>query len=132
MVYADVDGNIGWVTAALTPVRKGWDGLLPVPGAKGEYAWHGFLPLDELPQIHNPANHHVATANHNILPPGYEREIAYDWAPNYRFARIKERLEGKKKFTPDDFRSIQHDNTTLPGLALARLVKSVDMKDAQL
>ena len=32
-VYADVDGNIGWVAAAQTPIRKGWDGLLPVPGA---------------------------------------------------------------------------------------------------
>src|SRR5262249_42949720 len=39
MVYADVDGNIGWVATALTPVRKGWEGLLPVPGAKGEFEW---------------------------------------------------------------------------------------------
>src|SRR5262249_17255153 len=49
IVYADVEGNIGWVAAGLTPVRKGWDGLLPVPGA-GRYEWQGFLDVTDLPQ----------------------------------------------------------------------------------
>jgi penicillin amidase len=132
MVYADVEGNIGWVAAALTPVRKGWDGLLPVPGAKSAYEWQGFLPLKELPQAHNPASHFVATANHNILPTGYEAEVSYEWAPPYRFARIKERLQGKNKFAPEDFQDMQHDATTLPGLELARLLKGVDMQDREL
>jgi penicillin amidase len=132
MVYADVDGNIGWVAAALTPVRKSWDGLLPVPGAKGAYEWQVFLPLAALPQVHNPPAHYVATANHNILPAGYEAEIGYEWAPPYRFARVKERLEGKKTFTLEDFQSIQHDVTTLPGRTLSRLVKVVDRQDPEL
>jgi penicillin amidase len=131
MVYADVDGNIGWVAAALTPVRKGWDGLLPVPGAQGAYEWQGFLPLQELPQAHNPASHFVATANHNILPDGYRAEMGYEWAPPYRFSRIKERLEGKKTFTVEDFQAIQHDNTSLPALALVRLLKAVDVQDRE-
>jgi penicillin amidase len=132
MVYADVEGNIGWVAAALTPVRKGWNGLLPVPGAKDAYEWQGFLPIEELPQAHNPKAHYVATANHNILPAAYEAEIGYEWAPPYRFARIKDRLEGKKKFTLADFQSLQHDNTSLPGRALVRLVKEVDVQDREL
>jgi penicillin amidase len=131
MVYADVEGKIGWVAAALTPVRKGWDGLLPVPG-NADFEWQGFLPRREWPQLHNPANHYVATANHNILPDGYRHEIAYEWAPRYRFARIKERLEAKKQFTLDDFRSIQHDSVSLPGRTLARFAKSLDVQDARL
>jgi penicillin amidase len=132
MVYEDVDGNIGWVAAALTPVRKGYSGLLPVPGALGAYEWQGFLPLKELPQVQNPATHYVATANHNILPQGYERQIGYEWAPPYRFTRIKERLEGKKKFTLEDFQSLQHDNVSLPGRALVRLVKDLDIQGREL
>lgn len=132
MVYADIEGNIGWVAAALTPVRKGWNGLLPVPGAKSAYEWQGFLPLKELPQVHNPAAHYVATANHNILPAGFKAEIGYEWSPPYRFGRIRERLEGKKKFTREDFQSMQHDVTTLPGRTLARLVKVADRKDREL
>jgi penicillin G amidase len=132
MVYADVDGNIGWVAAARTPVRKRWDGLLPVPGAEGVYEWQGFLPVGELPQVHNPAAHYVATANHNILPAGYRPAIGYEWSPGYRFTRIKERLEAKERFTPEDFQSLQHDNTSLPGRALVRLVRELDVQDREL
>jgi penicillin amidase len=132
MVYADVDGAIGWLAAGLAPLRKGWNGLLPVPGSRSEYDWQGFLPLKDLPQSHNPTSHWLATANSNILPTGYLHEIAYEWAPSYRFERIKQRLEAKKKFDLDDFRSIQHENTTLPGLVLARLVKHADTGEAAL
>jgi penicillin amidase len=132
MVYADVDGNIGWVATALTPIRKGWDGLLPVPGAEGKYEWQGFLDLDRLPQRFNPPEHYIATANHNILPAGFRDEIAYEWAPTYRFARIKERLDAKREFDLADFQSIQHDNTSLAGQALARLVRRVDTRNPSL
>jgi penicillin amidase len=43
MVYADVDGNIGWIAAGLMPQRS-WSGLLPVPG-DGRYEWTGFVPV---------------------------------------------------------------------------------------
>jgi penicillin amidase len=132
MVYADVDGNIGWVAAALTPVRQGWDGLLPVPGAAGAYEWRGFLPLNDLPQVRNPAAHYVATANHNILPAGFGPEIGYEWAPGYRITRIKERLEGQRQFTLEDFQNLQHDTVSLPGRALVRLVKVMDVRDQEL
>ena len=42
MIYADVDGNIGWIAAGLMPRRR-WSGLLPVPG-DGGYEWSGFVP----------------------------------------------------------------------------------------
>ncbi|HYT94273.1 MAG TPA: penicillin acylase family protein, partial [Gemmataceae bacterium] len=131
-VFADKDGNIGWVANGLTPLRKSHDGLLPVPGAGGEYEWQGFLDVKDLPQSFNPKSHFLATANHNILPPGYKGEISHEWAPPYRFLRVKQRLEGKKKFTLDDFKSIQHEETSLPGQALARLIKEVDLRNPQL
>lgn len=132
LVYADVDGNIGWIASALTPVRKGWHGLLPVPGVEGKYEWQGFLDVDDYPQTFNPASHRVATANHNILPNGYRHEISYEWTPRYRFERVKQRLDAQDRFSMADFQSIQHDNTTLPGQALARLVRRVDQKETNL
>ncbi|MDX1948623.1 MAG: penicillin acylase family protein [Pirellulaceae bacterium] len=125
--YADVEGQIGWVAAALTPIRDGWDGLLPVPGAAGKHEWRGFLPVAELPQTWNPPSHFVATANHNILPPGYTREIAYEWSSPHRFLRIQERLTEKKQFTLADFQSIQHDSVSLPGRALGRMLAEVEL-----
>ena len=44
LVYADVDGNIGWIAAGLAPVRSGWNGLLPVPGEAGTYRMAGVSP----------------------------------------------------------------------------------------
>jgi hypothetical protein len=41
----------------LTPIRRNWSGMIPVPGASGEYEWEGFLPVKELPQSFNPARH---------------------------------------------------------------------------
>lgn len=124
LIYADVDGNIGWVAAGLTPVRRGWSGLLPVPGAEGRYEWQGFLPLSELPQSYNPARGFIATANHNILPPGYKRELGYEWAAPFRFKRIEEVLaSAKSKFTIADFERLQHDETSIPARELTRLLK---------
>jgi penicillin G amidase len=131
-VYADKDDNIGWVAAGLTPIRKGWDGLLPVPGAGGQYEWQGFLPVKDLPQSFNPAQHFLATANHNILPAGYPHEIGYEFSPIYRFARIKQRLEAQKKFDLEDFKSIQHESTSLPGQALVRLLRTIDIAEPAL
>jgi penicillin amidase len=124
LVYADVDGNIGWQAAGLTPVRRGWSGLLPVPGAEGRYEWQGFLPLSELPRAYNPPQHFLATANHNILPPGYQRELGYDWAAPFRFRRIAEVLSSaRSKFTVADFERLQHDEVSLPARELTRLLR---------
>ena len=130
MIYADVDGNIGWVAAALTPVRSKSDGLLPVPGAEGRYEWTRFLNVDELPQTFNPPEP-IVTANHNILPPGYRHTIAYEWAPPFRYQRIRERLQAKKTFTIDDMKALQHDNVSLPGQRLARLAAQFSSADAE-
>ncbi len=132
LVFADVDGNIGWIAAALTPVRQGFDGLLPVPGWNEKYRWTGFLPSEQLPQVFNPPRHYVATANHNILPSGYGREIAYEFAPPFRYQRCDERLRGASKFTIDDFKTIQHDNTNIAARRFAAVVSQVKLSDSDL
>jgi len=126
-VYADVDGNIGWVAAAATPIRKNWDGLLPVPGAKGEYEWSGFRPVSELPQKFNPPEHWIATANHNILPEGYPHAIAFEWASPHRYQRVSQRLTALQRFTLEDFQSIQHEVTSLPGRALGEVLRGIEV-----
>jgi len=124
LVYADVDGNIGWVAAGMTPIRRGWSGLLPVPGAEGKYEWQGFLPVSELPQSFNPPKHYIATANHNILPPGYMHELSYEWASPIRFRRISEVLgSAKGKFNVADFERLQHDEVSLPARELTAVLR---------
>jgi penicillin amidase len=116
LVYADVEGNIGWTAAGLMPLRS-WSGLLPIPG-DGKYEWQGFLPSGELPYAFNPPSGFIATANHNILPPGYDKPINYDWADPFRFQRIAAVLADSTGFTREDFERLQHDELSLPARAL--------------
>ena len=130
-VYADVDGNIGWIAAALTPIRPKHDGLLPAPGDAG-FEWEGFLKVSELPQSFNPKDGWIATANHNILPEGYDKKIGYEFAPPFRYQRVRELLTARPRWELNDFRVMQHDVKSLLGLRLAKLLKDVDLRDKDL
>jgi penicillin G amidase len=116
LVYADVDGHIGWIAAGLMPLRS-WSGLLPVPG-DGRYEWQGFLPPRELPQTYDPPNGMIVTANHNILPPGYPHALSYDWAPPYRAQRIEQLLRGATHLTVKDLERLQLDEYSIPASQL--------------
>lgn len=120
-VFADVEGNIGWIAMGLVPVRR-HSGLFPVPGDTDRYEWLGWRRIEELPAIFNPKEGYIATANHNILPKGYRHELAFDWAPPYRFARIDEVLRAGKGFTVADFERLQHDETSLPARELVPML----------
>ena len=123
IVYADVEGNIGWQAAGLAPIRRNWSGLLPVPGDTGEYEWSGYRNADELPRAYNPPQHFIATANHNILPSGYTTPLGYEWALPFRYLRIREMLTGGAKFSVSDFERMQQDVTSIPARRLQAVVK---------
>jgi len=115
VIYADTKGNIGWQAGGLTPIREGWNGLFPVPGADGRYEWAGFRNPAVLPQEFNPKRHFIATANNNIMPPDYPTPLGYDtWALPFRVNRIREMLQSGKKFDIDDFIRMQQDVASLP------------------
>ncbi len=133
LIYADVEGNIGWVAAGLAPIRRNWSGMVPVPGASGEYEWDGFLPVKELPQSFNPARHYIATANHNILPPGYTKQLGYEWANPIRYQRIDEVLRRPGvKYSVADFERLQHDETSLPARQLIGVLKTARIDEPEL
>lgn len=95
-----------------------------MPGAEGRYEWQGHRSLTDLPHSFNPPQHFLATANHNILPPDYRRELGYEWAAPYRFNRIAEVLgAADRKFTLTDFQRLQHDESSLPARELTRLLR---------
>jgi penicillin amidase len=112
LVYADREGNIGWIASGLAPVRRNWSGLLPVPGDSGEYEWSGFLAADKNPRQFNPPSGYIATANHNILPNGYPHMLSYEWAAKFRYNRIVEMLKEREKFGVEDFQRMQQDVTS--------------------
>ncbi|MGH7507759.1 MAG: penicillin acylase family protein, partial [Longimicrobiales bacterium] len=111
MICGDVDGNIAWLAAALTPNRSGdgWYGRLPVPGT-GEYAWDGFRSHTELPQQFNPTRGWIGTSNHDIQPPDYYPPIMLKSGVSSRWDR-QQQIFAKvdSGLTADDFERMQHD-----------------------
>lgn len=112
IVYADVDGNIGFQVAGRIPVRKPENpvkGVAPVPGWEARYDWDGTIPYDKLPSSYNPPSGALATANHKIVGEDYPYHITFDWAEPYRIRRIHEMLATQAKHTLDSFRRMQAD-----------------------
>lgn len=130
-VYADVDGNIGYQAAGLSPVRSNWPGLLPVPGWTGEYEWKGWFSLDDLPHAFNPESGFLATANNDVLPPGEKRPIGYDWSNPARINRIREVLTSREKFSVTDFEKLQHDAVAWNAEQLVPLLTQLRSDDAE-
>ena len=112
-VYADVEGNIGYMAPGRFPIRKpGHSGLYPVPGT-GEWDWQGFVPFEAWPRVFNPKEGYVVTANHRVTPPGYPYTLALEWAEPYRARRIEEMLLAKERLGLEDMKAIQLDQTSL-------------------
>jgi penicillin G amidase len=107
MLCGDVHGNIAWKAAAASPRRVGWMGRLPVPGY-GQYEWDGFR--DDLPTELNPERGWIATANHDIHPPGYDPPLYFKTGTSFpRFERVAEALSAGDGFTLEDSRRLQQD-----------------------
>lgn len=116
IVYADIDGNIGFVAPARVPVRKPENdikGLAPAPGWDARYDWAGFIPFDELPRQYNPASHRVMTANHKIVNADYPHFLTSEWTLPYRANRINTLLDAKPKHSVESFAEIQKDHVSL-------------------
>ena len=113
LVYADVDGTIGYQCTGLHPIRRAGDGTVPVPGWTAEHEWDGFVPFEELPHAVDPESGYLVTANDRIHPDGYPYLIGHDFHASGRAARITELLETRSDHTVDTCRAIQSDTVSL-------------------
>ncbi len=109
IVYADVDGHIGYYAAGVIPIRKSGDGSVPYDGATDNGEWTGWIPFDRLPHLYDPSNGIIVTANQRIVGTDYPYFLTHSWAQPYRARRIWELLNQKPKLTNEDFRRIQGD-----------------------
>ncbi|HEU0012909.1 MAG TPA: penicillin acylase family protein [Longimicrobium sp.] len=109
VVFADADGRIGYWMVGRVPVRRGGDGVLPVPGWTGEGEWVRFLDFDEHPHALSPADGFVVTANNRQVGPAYPFHITRNWADPYRAQRIRQMVEAGRGLTAADVARQQMD-----------------------
>jgi penicillin G amidase len=135
-VYADVKGNIGWVSGGLAPIRPNWDGLLPVPG-DGRFEWAGRWKGEQLPWVYNPSSGYFTTSNEMNIPAGYpyqERKLGFEWGNSSRHQRIDEimsrtNMSGENKLSIEDSMNLQNDVVSIPARRLITLLKQLSSDD---
>jgi penicillin amidase len=119
IVYADVDGNVGYHTMVHRPLTprsprralEGWTGRDEVRGR---------IPFDELPHLLNPDSGVISHANN--LPVGswypYDLGLATGGTGHTsRSLRLQELLKGDRKFSVDDFELVLHRDDVNPIVA---------------
>jgi penicillin G amidase len=120
IVYADVDGHIGYHAAGVVPIRKSGDGSVPYDGSTDTGEWTSFIPFSKLPNLYDPPSGIIVTANQRIVGTDYPYFLTHFWAQPYRARRIFDLLNEKQKLTSDDFRRILGDVHSIAATLFAR------------
>lgn len=120
IVYADVDGHIGYHAAGVVPIRKSGDGSVPYDGSTDAGEWTSFIPFSKLPHVYDPPGGMIVTANQRIVGTDYSHFLTRLWAQPYRARRIVDLLNEKPKLNSDDFRRILGDVYSIAGTLFAR------------
>jgi penicillin amidase len=107
-VYADAS-NIGYHVAGSLPVRAGCRGDVPVDATESECEWKGLIPYDDLPHVFNPPSGIIVSANQNPFPKDYAYPVAGVFSPPYRAAQIRELLESRDHWRPEEMLTVQKD-----------------------
>jgi penicillin amidase len=130
IIWADLNGNIGYQAVGISPLRRGWSGLVPVPG-DGRYEWAGYLPIRALPHALNPEKGFWNTSNNYLIPPGWPHKDAlhYTWAAPYRGARVAEFLGSGRLLTVADMINLQNDDLSISARSLVPLLRDLTVSD---
>jgi penicillin G amidase len=120
IVYADVDGHIGYHAAGVVPIRKSGDGSVPYDGSTDAGEWTSYIPVSKLPTLYDPPSGIIVTANQRIVGTDYPYFLTHSWAQPYRARRIFDLLNEKPKHSIGDFRRIQGDVYSIAGNLFAQ------------
>jgi penicillin amidase len=127
VVYADVDGNIGYQATGKVPIRAAGDGSLPVSGADNAHEWTSYISFEKLPSIYNPPSGIIGTANGRITPENYPNSISMEWECPWRTERIYHVLESGRQLSAADMLALQTDiHSEAELFAAERFVYAVD------
>ena len=90
VAVATRDGTIALKTAGHVPRRVRGSGVAPGPFAEVTRSWQRFLTFDELPEVVDPPEGYIVSANHKLVPDDAPFDVGQDWVAPYRAARIEE------------------------------------------
>jgi penicillin amidase len=128
VVMADTLGEVAFQAVGKLPLRSPQNdirGVAPAPGWLARYDWTGWLPANQNPALNRDtieAKGWHATANQNILSPGYAHFVGSDWTTPERFDRIEQLLAARPQHSRTSLQAIQNDVISLGAKSLLPVV----------
>ena len=129
LVFADVNGDIGFLLRGKIPIRPKANAWVPVPGWSGRYDWQGVVPFERMPRSRNPDTGYIVTANNRIVESS-EPYISLDFAPGYRAQRLSERIRDLREAGVEEAEDLLRDVVSVPAGIFRRLIGAVKTDDA--
>ena len=135
LIYADVEGNIGYQAPGLVPVRESAThgtppGFYPAPGWDPQYAWTGWVDFEDLPHVLNPEDGIIVTANQAVVR-GTRPFLTSEFDMGYRSTRISQLLQERLEdgpLTMQDMIDVQLDDTNTFALTVVPYLLDVDLE----
>lgn len=129
VVYADADGDIGFLVPGAIPIRRSGNGKLPADGASGDQDWTGMIPFEALPRALNPPGGAIANANNAPVGPGFPYYIGDGYDVPFRARRIVEMLDADGPNTVARSQAMQADTLTTEARDLLPLMTAIEPAD---
>ena len=133
IVYADVDGNVGYAMSGRLPARASGDGGLPLDGNAGA-EWKGSIDPSALPRVFNPPAGLIYSAN-NEIDRGFSGLITRDWAAGFRASRLRDQLSKVEGADLDAMAALQNDRRSVAAdqvlAGLADAIKTGRSRDSE-
>ncbi len=123
LLYADVEGNIGWQQLGYVPNRTASAQSIPLPGWTGTYEWNDYGPQDPSSEPGHGAQF-IVCAN-GCVAPGPSGPVGDQAYPSFRLQRIQQQLEGSTGLSVEHMRAIQSDVASIPSALFAERALSM-------
>jgi penicillin amidase len=131
-VYADKNGNIGSYLGGKIPLRSKEAALFPYPSWQNGGDWQGYLEEEEKPNLFNPEEGMIITANDRIVPEDFPHYLGVDWDAPFRAERIKELLIQRDKHSVKSLQAIQNDVFSKKGELILPLLRQIEGAEGRL
>lgn len=132
VLYADVDGHIGYQALGAIPVRRAVEdgqvpGFWPAPGWDSAFDWTGRVPFEDLPWTLDPPSGVIVAANQQVSG-SVTPFLTSEWDPGFRSTRIGELLaRADGPLDARDLADIQVDTVDPFASTLVAALISVDL-----
>jgi len=111
IVYANKEGDIGITVQGQLPIRSIAQAITIQSGETTDHDWKGFIPMDQLPHVKNPARGFVASANQRSTSADYPYPYLsmHGSFEAYRGRTLNRKLDTMEQITVADMQALQTD-----------------------